>query len=239
MKKILSFIMVICFIIPCIFMLSACSDDDGINLAGKRIVADVDNVHIHWEHFSYTNSYYDVENEKLYQIEMSLDGFIEEYIETDVFSRVLNKQNLDTIEKVKAALIEYALPEVLPQYPSYTFSADATTVTEYVATDTNFTTPLKTYSVQLEQQNTRRIYSFYDNNTKVGEVDCTNIIQYSTIGGFGLVELDLSEITDVMVTLTAEDGSTCEVPMCRYEEELNEFFGKSLQISISLLYKIA
>ena len=217
---------------------TACGNkDDGINLAGKQIVADVNNAHVNWEYLAYTNSYYDIENEKLYAIDMTLEAFIEEYVQEGIFSQILNTPNLDTVEKVKAALIEYALPEILVQYPGYSFSADASTVTKYAATDINFTTPLTTYNVQLEQQHTRRIYSLYDNHTQVATIDCTNTITCST-GGLCPIELDLSAFTDIMVTLTAEDGSTCQVPMCRYENELDEFFGKILSVSIFMQYKI-
>ncbi len=214
--------------------------DQGIDLAGKKIVVDIDTLHVDWGFFGYSNTYVDFENEKTYTVEMTLNEFIEEFVDDGIFSRILNKPNLDTVEKVKAAIIEKVSLKDLVQYPSFKFSEDASKVTKYAVTDTGFTTPLATYTVQLEQQIALRRYHYFENNVKKGEIQCTNIIQYFPLEeGSYFLELDLSKITDVMVTLKADDGSTKKVPIYRNGNENDEDYGRILAVPVFFQYKIA
>ncbi len=211
-KKFFSFILAICLLIPCMFGLVGCSDgDDGINLAGKTIV--IGNGHYNDDAEICIVGYYDVPNEKQYERKYTAEQFAEEFYDTRVFSSIFDNPEIDTAEEAKSALINYAKNEVSPRFSSYKFSADASTVTEYASSDTTYSNPLNTYTVELEQQHTRRIYHLYDGATYWGNIDCTNIIQVSPVLGYYGVEIDLSEFTDIMVTLTAEDGATCQKPL--------------------------
>ena len=228
-NKFFSFILAFCLIIPCMFGFVGCSDgDDGINLAGKTIV--VGDGHYNFEEIICIVGYYDVPNEKQYERKYTAEKFAEEFYDTRVFTTLFDNPEIDTAEEAKSALLNYAQSTSFSKFHNYKFSADATTVTEYASNDTTYSNPLNTYTVQLEQQHTRRIYRLYDGATYWGQIDCTNIIQVSPVTGYYGGELDLSDFTDIMVTLTAEDGTTCQKPLSD---------GEKISIFYTYTHKIA
>ncbi len=227
-KKFFSFILAICLLIPCMFGFTGCESDDGINLAGKTIV--VGKGHYNFDEIICIVGYYDVSLEKQYEIKYTAEQFAEEFYHTRVFSVLFDNPEIDTVEEAKSAIANYAKNEMLSKFHNYKFSADASTVTEYASSDTTFSNPLNTYTVELEKQNTRRIYHLYDGTTYWGYIDCTNTVQVLPVTGRECAEKDLSDFTDIIVTLTANDGSTCQKPLSD---------GVKIDMSYTYSYKIA
>ena len=148
-KKFLSFILAICFIIPCVFMMTACGEKP-LDLAGKTImihkVTDMGpggNINI---------SYCDAENDnKVYSFRYgsSEEDIFENSVCVNIMKQLTGLSNEATIDELKTKLETMALAEIADESHVLKFNEDASKIDFYEYSAGNFETIVNTFDVNI------------------------------------------------------------------------------------------
>ena len=176
-KKFLSFVLAICFILPCVFMMAACGGDDdnkSVDLAGKTIRAINEGV-IDWEYEAFT--YYEEKDGATYYLNWNLGQFVENVFNAENGKEFLEEmcyystKEINTLEEAKAGMERYVTLFMANKNPVIVISRDLTEATTYAYSDSTLETPLKKYLIQKEGDST---YKLFDNQEQVGEIFVTS-----------------------------------------------------------------
>ena len=243
-KKVLSFILAICLIIPCMFMLTACGgDDEPKSLAGKTIrCSDF------LAGFNFDNEIIlgcdEVGGGKYYHKYVSFSELLEMTLGTNAFT-YLNNATPTTLDEAKELFVQKLKSEICTASvnPYIHFSEDLTKAELYYTAET----VARTYDVEYVSNLGSGTYTL-----KLDGIDCVGIhaldsdhdkfrIEDIPIDGYGGVEdyhfkktsweLELVGECATLVTLTADDGSTIE-------KRLDEVFGETKTYGVEILYTV-
>ena len=206
-KKILSFILAICLIIPCAIMMTACGEKP-LDLAGKTIilheVTDMGpggNIYI---------SYCDAENDNkvyLYRYGSSEENIFENSFCVNIMKQFAGLSNEATIDELKTKLKTMALTEITDECCMLKFNENASKVDFYEYSAGNFDTVVDTFDINI----TSHDINFY-RLKKDGE-ETQDVIEARTkdnISVFGTnfnsqVSFAINNM-DIEVTLTPTNG---------------------------------
>lgn len=230
-KKLLSFILAICLIIPCAFMMAACDNGDKpVDLSGARVavkqIGEID-----WDGGCFSMHYEDPNNNyKHYSISLSYEQFVEMFWQTDAYKSLVHNDSINSMQEAKDAL-EYEIQlRICSKNPTLKFSQDGMSFTTYDYTDKNYQNPLETYSV-VKQTGSDFGYEINKNSNMMGYIfthENTNIECQGSIGGPFIhnwrVE-NLSGFSGIEITLKASDdpSDVMTKPIIECEGSL-EFF---------------
>ena len=213
-KKILSFILSICLIIPCAFMMTACGQKP-LDLAGKSIKLSSfeDDIELNLANPCFQAYYSD--GSKEYTLSLTLGEFIEAFLETDIIEEMTDTSNITTMEDAKTAIIQATKIKVASNVPLLKFSDDGLSVVTYAATDTDFANPLETYSVErIDNGNNTYKYSLIKEALS-GEIYANKQDEILCAGGiFGTsAEFDLPTSSEMITLTDVNTSETIQLPM--------------------------
>ena len=238
-KKVLSFVLAICLILPCAFMLTACDDDKRVDLAGKTIKAINEGV-VDWEYEAFT--YYEEKDGSTYYLNWNLEQFVENVFNTENGKEYLEEmcyystKEINTLEEAKAAMVRYVTLSMANKNPVIAISRDLTEATTYAYSDSPFQNPLKKYSIQKDGDS---IYKLFDNQEQVGEIFVTSeggikcygsIFQYA--GYYPVNSIYLEK--DVVIKVPKDGGTENEF----IEISLTEGNGLNFMLDGFVTYRI-
>lgn len=243
-KKILSFILAICLIIPCAFMMTACGgDDEPKSLAGKTIrCSDF------YTEFNFNNEIYldyeENDGSKYYSKTITYSELLEMTLGTNAFTYP-NNATPTTLEEAKD-LFEQKLKSMLcimSVNPYIHFSEDLTKADLYYTAET----VARTYDVEylshmgsgqyilkLDGVDCVEINALDSDHDKFWIMEC-GIDGYTGVDGYHFKKdsctLELDGECATLVTLTADDGSTIQ-------KRLDEVFDDNERVFVELLYTV-
>ena len=239
-KKILSFILAICLILPCAFMLTACGGDDKkVDLAGKTIRAINEGV-VDWEYEAFT--YYEEKDSSTYYLNWNLEQFVENVFNAENGKEYLEEmcyystKEINTLEEAKAGMERYVTNFMTDKNPVIAISSDLTEATTYAYSDSTLQTPLKKYSIQKDGDS---VYELFDNQEQVGEIFTTSeggikcygsIFQYASSYPVNSIYIE----QDVVVKVPKDGGTENEF----IEISLTEGNGLGFMLDGYVTYRI-
>ena len=215
-KRIFSFLLMLCLLIPCTFCFSGCdSKPSYVNLDGKTIIFDrVETLEQEAQSIYYP--FVDPGTDISYIAQYSSEEFVEEFYNQGVISTITQNPNITTLEQAKEAFFDASVELVRPQFLIYKFAKDGSSVTTYAHNDTNLTTPLNTYSVRKSNTAKGVMYDFME------EGGTLIISEPGYIKWSGELEgeyFDVTQFTSIMMTCIAESNpsQTIERPLSMVE----------------------
>lgn len=236
-NKFLSFIIAICLIIPCAFLVSGCGGKDkAVNLEGKTIVFDrVED--LEWEEGSAFHLIKVIDDEE-YEVMLNTREFVEKFWNSEAFSRALGKTSkFNTLEEAKNALKTKAFEVYKEDFPSFKFSQDGASVTVYKYNDTTLANPIGTY--QLTERNSEYGYG-YEFFLVEGEVSIIHsepdYIRLSTV--LEGKSLFLTGFTNEVITMKSLSGNTRQVQLSEFNDNTENGFQFMYFINSKNYYKI-
>lgn len=210
-KKILSFVLAICLILPCAFALSACgkNPESGgpVDLAGKTIVVQAGSCELNWDYNIAITSIEQGDN-GAYSTNLTLEQFVEHFYTSNrqLIEALAHNSNINTVEEAKTSVENWAEGTILSKNPIIKFSEDGTTATTYAGSDINLETPLKEYTVQKSGTDELFIYELYEEQEVKLRITCDyDSIDVTSITGSELgynTTFDLSSYGEVKILLT-------------------------------------
>ncbi len=211
-RKFLSFVLAICFILPCAFVLSACDGAGGTNLAGKTLTP-INESNVYWDMEAY--AYYEEKDGKSYSLSWNLEDFVENVFNAEGGKEYLSEfcyfstKEINTLEEAKEGIEHYIATHMIDHNPKIVISGDATEATTYAYSD-SLTTPLKTYSVQKDGE---EIYKLFEGQDQVGEMLVTSEGVIKCYGSIFKLDskkyVDSVPVTEYDVTIKVpQDGGT-------------------------------
>ena len=244
-KKVLSFILAICLIVPCMFMLTACGKDEPKTLAGKTIRCSdfytglVDSNSITLNYVQEGNN-----GNKFYSTTVTIGEILEMTLGTNAFT-YLNNATPTTIEEAKELFVQKLKSKLctISVNPYIHFSEDLTKAELYYTADTVARTydveyasnlGCGTYTLKLDGKTCVELYAQDYNHDKFRIMEI-GIDGYTGVEGYHFVkdacEIGLEGECATPITLTADDGSTIQ-------KRLDEVFVDNKTILATLLYTV-
>ena len=242
-KKILSFILAICLILPCAFALTACGKDEPKSLAGKTIrCSDF------YTEFDFDNeiilSSETIGDGKYYKTYVSYSKLLEMTLGTNAFTYP-NNAIPTTLDEAKELFVQKLKSKLctISVNPYIHFSEDLTKADLYYTADTVARTydveyvssmGCGTYTLKLDGKTCVELYAQDYNHDKfrIAEI---GIDGYTGVEGYHFLkeacEIGLEGECATPITLTADDGSTIQ-------KRLDEVFVNNKTIVVTLLYTV-
>ena len=226
-KKLLSFILAICFILPCAFALSACGKNpsyEPVDLAGKTIVIQAGAGELNWDSNIAITSIESGEN-GAYGTYLTLEKFVEQFYTSDrqFIEDLAHNSNINTVKEAKASIEDWAVGTILSKSPIIKFSKDAKTATTYAGSDTNLENPLKTYTVK-KSGDEMLIYDLCEEEEIkiriISDSDSIDVTNYLTDELTFKTDFDLSNY-EAKILLTDSVGDKKEFSLNECEFEYN------------------
>ena len=150
-KKVLSFILAICLIIPCTFMMTACGKKP-LDLAGKTIMINKVTDLGPSNSMSMNIIYYDAENDnKGYSFRCEEDIF-ENAVCVNIMKQLAELSNEATIDELKTKLKTMALAKIVDESHILKFNEDASKVDFYKYSTGNLDTIVKSFDINIISQ---------------------------------------------------------------------------------------
>ena len=247
-KKILSFVLAMCLILPCAFALSACGKNpepsEPVDLAGKTIVVQY-GAELDWNVNKITIAAFEEVNDNdgsytvAYSTELTLEEFVEQFYESnpDFIKDIAVNSNINNVEEAKNAIEIRMGGRILSSNPIIKFSEDGTTATTYAGNDTNLETPLKTYTVQKsgDEMITYDLYEEQEAKIRItcdsDSIDVTDMFFYRGEVFTYETTFNLDSYEQVKISLTNE---TDEDDIKEFSLKKCEFNGKAHTLTLSL-----
>ena len=176
-KKFLSFVLAICLILPCAFVLSACGKNPPpsgpVDLAGKTITVQAGSAELNWDSNIAISSIEQGDN-GAYSTDLTLEQFVEHFYTSNrqLIEALAHNSNINTVEEAKTSIENWAEGIILSRNPIIKFSEDGTTATTYAGSDINLETPLKEYTVQKSGTDELFIYELYEEQEVKLRITC-------------------------------------------------------------------
>ena len=244
-KKILSFVLAICLILPCAFALTACGgDDEPKSLAGKTIRCSDFYTEIFDSHHIDLNYVQEGNNgNKFYSTNVTIGEILEMTLGTNAFT-YLNNAIPTTIDEAKELFVQKLKSELctISVNPYIHFSEDLTKAELYYTADTVARTydveyesnlGYGTYTLKLDGKDCVELYAQDYNHDKFRIMEI-GIDGYTGVEGYHFVkhtcEIELEDECATPITLTADDGSTIQ-------KRLDEVFDNTTIVA-TLLYTV-
>ena len=219
-KKILSFILAICLIIPCAFMMTACGKKP-LDLAGKTIMINKVTDLGPSNSMSMNIIYYDAENDnKGYSFRCEEDIF-ENPVCVNIIKQLAELSNEATIDELKTKLKTMALAKIVDESHILKFNEDASKVDFYKYSTGNLDTIVNTFDVNITSHdiNFYRLKKDGEETNDVIEARAKDNISVFGPNFSSFVDFAINNM-DIEVTVTPTDGvgepktvllSDCEV----------------------------
>ena len=244
-KKVLSFILAICLIIPCMFMMTACEKDEPKSLAGKTIRCSDFYTEIFDSHHIDLNYVQEGNNgNKFYSTNVTIGEILEMTLGTNAFT-YLNNATPTTLDEAKELFVQKLKSEICTASvnPYIHFSEDLTKAELYYTAETvartydvEYVSNLGsgTYTLKLDGIDCVEIHALDSDHDKF-RIEDISIDGYTGVEGYHFKktswELELVGECATLITLTAEDGSTIE-------KRLDEVLVGTRTYGVELLYTV-
>lgn len=206
-KKFLSFILAICLIIPCAFMMTACGQKP-LDLAGKTIK--IHKVTDMGPGGSINISYLDAENDnKVYSFRYgsSEEDIFENSVCVNIMKQLAGLSNEATIDELKTKLKTMALTEITDESYVLKFNENASKVDFYEYSAGNFDTVVNTFDINIISHdiNFYRLKKDGEETQDVIEARAKDNISVFGPNFNSFVSFAINNM-DIEVTVTPEDG---------------------------------
>ena len=245
-KKVLSFILAICLIIPCMFMMTACGKDESKTLAGKTIRCSGFYTDFDFNSHSIDLNYVQEggNGNKFYTTNVTLGEILEMTLGTNAFT-YLNNATPTTFDEAKELFVQKLKSKLctVSVNPYIHFSEDLTKADLYYTAETVARTydveyvsnlGYGTYTLKLDGKNCVELYAQDSDHDKFRIAELA-IDGYGSVDGYHFIkqtcEVGLEGECATPITLTADDGSTIQ-------KRLDEVFVHNTTIWVTLLYTV-
>ena len=207
-KKILSFILAICLIIPCAFMMTACGSKT-VDLSGKTIAIN-EITDMNWDAISLYVSYQDSEdNNKSYNLDItSDDNAFENADAVKIMKSLAGASDNASIDELKTKIQTVVFNNAKNKSHVLKFNDNASKVNFYQYSEGNLDNVVKTYDVEFFKLGDTNQYYLRQNDERTGDVLTVYAKDNISVGGTNfipIVEFDISSL-NIEVTLTPLNG---------------------------------